>query len=296
MPLGGADRGYYEAARPDLKVPASGTGAALPLNGVLRHPPGGGAAALAVPGRQAGDCARGGPRRGQPQPLRRPGIHGAWDSRRSHHVHRLAGPAFCQCPKSPRRDRHAVAVGGQHPGDVAARRYRRRQPVRRRPIQHQQRALAMARCPAIWRCVTSTAATTPGCTPTGLQALDAMDTIELNTAGAYTPANGAVYPQIELRRRPQGGGGNGEVRSRAAGRRPRSRWLGHPQRPGRWLGRAVCRADRKSGRRARRPLHRSRRGGRLELHPAPHRRCSERVRDDVWCRTPTAAPITATAM
>ena len=35
MPLGGADRGYYEAARPDLKVPASGTGAALPLNGVF---------------------------------------------------------------------------------------------------------------------------------------------------------------------------------------------------------------------------------------------------------------------
>ena len=32
-PLGGDDRAYYEAARPTLKVPTSGTGAALPLGG-----------------------------------------------------------------------------------------------------------------------------------------------------------------------------------------------------------------------------------------------------------------------
>ena len=39
MPRSGADRGYYEAARPDLKVPASGAGSALPLNGVFGlHP------------------------------------------------------------------------------------------------------------------------------------------------------------------------------------------------------------------------------------------------------------------
>jgi uncharacterized protein (DUF1501 family) len=39
MPLGGADRGYYEAARPRLKIPVTGTGAALPLNGFLgMHP------------------------------------------------------------------------------------------------------------------------------------------------------------------------------------------------------------------------------------------------------------------
>ena len=30
---------------------------------------------------------------------------------------------------------------------------------------------------------------------TGLQALDAVDIIELYASGAYTPANGAVYPQ-----------------------------------------------------------------------------------------------------
>jgi uncharacterized protein (DUF1501 family) len=39
MPLGGSDRGYYETARPRLKIPVSGTGAALPLNGFLGlHP------------------------------------------------------------------------------------------------------------------------------------------------------------------------------------------------------------------------------------------------------------------
>src|SRR5688500_1091936 len=39
MPLAGADRGYYEAARPRLRIPVSGVGAALPLNGVLGlHP------------------------------------------------------------------------------------------------------------------------------------------------------------------------------------------------------------------------------------------------------------------
>lgn len=39
MPLGGSDRGYYETARPRLKIPVSGTGAALPLDGFLGlHP------------------------------------------------------------------------------------------------------------------------------------------------------------------------------------------------------------------------------------------------------------------
>ena len=39
MPLTGADRGFYEAARPRLRIPASGVGAALPLNGFLGlHP------------------------------------------------------------------------------------------------------------------------------------------------------------------------------------------------------------------------------------------------------------------
>src|SRR5690349_14453337 len=39
MPLGGSDRGYYETARPRLKIPVGGTGAALPLNGFLGlHP------------------------------------------------------------------------------------------------------------------------------------------------------------------------------------------------------------------------------------------------------------------
>lgn len=39
MPVGGSDRGYYEAARPRLKVPVTGPGAALPLNGLLGlHP------------------------------------------------------------------------------------------------------------------------------------------------------------------------------------------------------------------------------------------------------------------
>ncbi|MEL7058485.1 MAG: twin-arginine translocation signal domain-containing protein, partial [Acidobacteriota bacterium] len=32
-PIGGADRGHYEAARPGLQIPTSGPGAALPLSG-----------------------------------------------------------------------------------------------------------------------------------------------------------------------------------------------------------------------------------------------------------------------
>lgn len=39
MPIAGVDRGYYETARPRLRIPVSGTGAALPLNGLLGlHP------------------------------------------------------------------------------------------------------------------------------------------------------------------------------------------------------------------------------------------------------------------
>ncbi len=39
MPIGGADRGYYEAAREDIQVPVSGEGAAIPLAGTLGlHP------------------------------------------------------------------------------------------------------------------------------------------------------------------------------------------------------------------------------------------------------------------
>src|SRR5262245_12923290 len=39
-PIGGADRGFYEALRPTLKVPVSGPGAALPLGntGFGLHP------------------------------------------------------------------------------------------------------------------------------------------------------------------------------------------------------------------------------------------------------------------
>jgi uncharacterized protein (DUF1501 family) len=39
MPIGGSDRGYYEAARPRLRIPATGAGAALPLGGIFGiHP------------------------------------------------------------------------------------------------------------------------------------------------------------------------------------------------------------------------------------------------------------------
>jgi uncharacterized protein (DUF1501 family) len=42
LPLNGADRGFYEAARPRLRIPVSGAGAALNLNGFLgMHPQGG---------------------------------------------------------------------------------------------------------------------------------------------------------------------------------------------------------------------------------------------------------------
>ncbi len=55
MPITGPDRGYYEAARPFLKVPVSGTGAAVSLNGQFGLHPGAGLLAGGAWG--AGDMA-----------------------------------------------------------------------------------------------------------------------------------------------------------------------------------------------------------------------------------------------
>lgn len=194
MPLGGADRGYYEAARPDLKVPASGAGAALSLNGVFGiHP----AAAPLYPLYQDGKLAvvlaagldEANRSHFDAQEFMERGTPGdrttstGWLARHFASAHNLPDEIIMP----------SLSVGSTQVtsllGDTDA--------VNLSDIDR----FNINNGPWQWRDAQRTAlrhfysGDTTWLHTTGLQALDAMDTVELNTTGGYTPANGAVYPE-----------------------------------------------------------------------------------------------------
>ena len=94
------------------------------------------------------------------------------------------------------RDRHAVARGRRHSSRISLLAQLRHDQPRRASIPSRCRPAPGpgASAAAHRRCATSTPADSSWLHQTGLQALDAVDIVELYASGGYTPANGAVYP------------------------------------------------------------------------------------------------------
>ncbi len=204
MPRNGTDRGYYEAARPDLKVPASGAGSALNLGGGFGiHPAAAPLHSLYQDGKLAVVLAAGLDEANRShfdaQEFMERGTPGdrttstGWLARHFASTQNLPDEIIMP----------SLSVGSTQVtsllGDTDA--------VNLSDIDR----FNINNGPWGWRDAQRLAlrnfysGDNTWLHTTGLQALDAMDTIELNTAGSYTPANGAVY-QLEFWRCPQGGG------------------------------------------------------------------------------------------
>lgn len=197
MPIAGADRGHYEAARPDLRVPVSGTGAAINLNGQLGlHPSMASlhdlyqsnhlsvvvAAGLSEANRshfEAQDF----------MDLGTPGVKTTGTGWLTRHLDSATNiPDEIIMPAISVGSTQATSLQGSTESvnvssvgsfnlEVG--------PWRWRPLQ--RTALrAMYSGDSTWLHVS------------GRQALDAMDIVQLNATGGYTPANGAVYPSGSL--------------------------------------------------------------------------------------------------
>lgn len=192
-PIGGADRGFYEAARPTIKIPVSGVGAALPLTGGFGlHP----AAAALHPLYQAGKLAivqavglnvvnRSHFDAMQFVELGTPGsraISSGWLTR---HLASAANlPSEIVMP--------SLAIGDLQPASLLG-------DLETINIANPDQ-FSLDNGPWQWRSAQRVALRdlyqggTTWQHQSGVQALDALDIVELNVAGGYTPANGAVYP------------------------------------------------------------------------------------------------------
>lgn len=192
-PIAGADRGFYEAARPDLQVPVSGPGAAIDLNGLFGlHP---GAAALhgifqdgnlafvqgvgqTIPNRSHFDAM-------QFLELGTPGTKTTGSGWLARHLASATNlPAEIVMPSLSVGNLQTVSLLGNYetvnmndPGSFNL----ETGPWRWRPNQR----TALRR---LYEGGTS------WLHESGLQSLNAVDVIELNAGDGYTPANGAVYP------------------------------------------------------------------------------------------------------
>jgi len=194
MPLDGIDRGYYEAARPDLRVPTSAAGAATSLDGVFGlHPA---AAQWLYPLYQDGKLAF---------------VHaaGLGEANRSHfdaqeYMERgtpgdrttatgwLARHLACASNLPSEIVMPALSVGNTQAtslfGDSDTLNL------------NDPNSFNLEIGPWGWRDAQRVAlrhfysGDDTWLHESGLQALDAMDIVELNTSGSYTPSNGAVYP------------------------------------------------------------------------------------------------------
>ncbi len=192
-PIAGNDRTAYEVARPDLKVPVSGTGAALPLDANFGlHPAASPIYPLWQDGRLAFVMAAGLNQaqrshfdateyieRGTPGDLT---TSTGWLARHFSSAQNL--PEQIIMPSisvgslqatSLLGDRHSVNLNdpGQFNLEVGPWRWRNAQRI---ALRH------MYEADSTWL------------HQSGLQALDAVDIVDLNTTGDYSPANGAVYP------------------------------------------------------------------------------------------------------
>jgi uncharacterized protein (DUF1501 family) len=194
VPLDGADRGYYESARPELNVPASGADAAIRLDGNhALHPSASQwlrplyqdgklavvlATGLTEPNRSHFD-AQEYMDRGTPGDRH---TANGWLARHLASAQNL--PAEIVMP--------ALSVGSTQATSLLG----NRETVN----LNDPDGFNLEIGPSYWRDAQRRAlrtfyeADSTWLHESGLQALDAMDLIELNAAGGYTPANGAVYP------------------------------------------------------------------------------------------------------
>ncbi len=193
MPRDGSDRGYYESARPDLKVPVSGSGSAINLNNQLGlHPAMAPIHPLYQDGKFGFVVAAGLDEANRShfdamEFIERgtPGIKTTPTGWLARHLASATNlPDNIVMPSlsvgstqvtSLFGDRNTINVSGVNRFNLDV-------------------------GPSYWRDAQRLAlrqfytADDSWLHQSGLQALDAMDIIELNTSGSYTPANGAVYP------------------------------------------------------------------------------------------------------
>lgn len=194
MPLSGVDRGYYEAARPDLKVPKTGIDAALPLGGNFGlHPS---AAQWLQPLHQDGKLAV----------VLAAGLDEANRSHFDAQEYMDRGTPGDRTTSTGWLARH-LASAGNLPDEIV---------MPSLSVGSTQATSFLGDNDTInlsdpdsfnlevgpwgWRDAQRRALrafySSDGTWlhTSGLQALDAMDLVELNTSGSYTPANGADYP------------------------------------------------------------------------------------------------------
>ena len=194
-PLGGTDRGFYEAARPTLQVPTTGAGAAIDLNGQFGlHPAAAplyelyqdgrlaivqGVGMIDVVNKSHFDAM-------QFIELGTPGektMTTGWITR---HLESTPNqPAEVVMPSLAVGDLQPVSLAGNTSTVNLA----------------NPDIFNVDNGPWLWRNAQRTTlrnmyeSSSSWLHDAGVQALDAVDIVELNVSGAYQPANGAVYPQ-----------------------------------------------------------------------------------------------------
>ncbi|MEM9557634.1 MAG: DUF1501 domain-containing protein [Acidobacteriota bacterium] len=192
-PIDGADRGHYEAARPSLRIPTSGPGAALSLDaGFGLHP----SAAPLLDLYQAGHLAivqavgmsdvvnKSHFDAQQFIELGTPGSHSIPSGWLSRHLAGTAGGGSVIMP--------SLAIGDLQPTSLLG--------STETVNLANPASFDLDNGPWLWRSAQRTALrqmygdSTSWLHDAGLQALDAVDIIDLNVTEDYVPSNGAVYP------------------------------------------------------------------------------------------------------
>ncbi len=194
MPIAGADRGHYETARPTLQVPVTGPGAALNLDGQFGlHPSAAALHSLYQNGNLAIIQAAGikdlvNKSHFDAMQFVELGTPGSKSTTSGWIARHLASAG--NLPTNPIMP--SLAIGDLQPQSLLG------------ALQSVNLAdpaeFDIDNGPWLWRNAQRTAlrAMFQGSTSwlhnAGVQALDAVDIVQLNVQGGYTPANGAVYP------------------------------------------------------------------------------------------------------
>lgn len=200
VPTGGAsnDRQYYELARPNLRVPLSGPGAPLPLGALGNtsfgmHPSAAALHELFQDGKLSivTACGMAANERSHFDSMNwmelgTPGVSNITNGWLTRHFQSAANlPPEIIMP--------SLAVGGTQTISLLA----SYDTINLSSVD----SFSLSTGPWAWRSPQRTALRhlyaggSSWLHQTGLQALDAVDIVELYASGAYTPANGAVYPQ-----------------------------------------------------------------------------------------------------